>query len=162
MRLKQAQRRLNRLREQSPLTPEKRRGAMGEAPGAAGGSGFIYASDALSGGGRGGRDPNGPFNMLSNGKDVAIRSEMQDPRMQMAFDRMAERMGITNGQITRQQFLAYREQHLAERGRGGFQSSPPGATGTPGAPVRRPTVAASVDAAGTRRTRPKACFNAWI
>ena len=52
--------------------------------------------------------------------------------MQMVFDRMAERMGITNGQITRQQFLAYREQHLAERGRGGFQSSPP-ANGTPGA-----------------------------
>jgi Ca2+-binding EF-hand superfamily protein len=85
-------------------------------------------------GGRGGRgDPNQFFDMLSNGKDVAVRSEILDPRMQMMFDRMAERMGITSGRITRQEFLADREQRAAGgSGRGGAGNASRGAPGTPG------------------------------
>jgi Ca2+-binding EF-hand superfamily protein len=74
------------------------------------------------GGGRG-RDPNQFFNQMTNGKDVWIRSELKDPWMQGMFDRQAERMGITNGQITREQFLAYQAERSA-RGGGGPGNSP--------------------------------------
>jgi Ca2+-binding EF-hand superfamily protein len=53
---------------------------------------------------------------------VITRSEITDPRMQMMFDRMAERMGITNGQITREQFTQNMRQRMQERGGG---SAPP-------------------------------------
>jgi hypothetical protein len=69
------------------------------------------------GGGRGG-DPNQSFSQMTNGKDVWIRSEIQDARMQRRFDFMAGQMGITNGQITRQQYVSFQEQRSAGGGRG--------------------------------------------
>src|SRR5436309_668541 len=58
------------------------------------------------GGGFGGfnRDPNEAFNRMTNGKDVWIRSEITDPMRQGFFDRIAQSVGATNGQITREQF----------------------------------------------------------
>src|SRR5205823_1637374 len=53
------------------------------------------------------------------------RTEL-DPFMQSWFDRMAERMGVTNGQISRQQFTAYMQQRQMERGEGGGPASPSG------------------------------------
>jgi len=50
-----------------------------------------------------GGDPNQMFNMLSKGKDVINRSDLEGWQ-QMMFDRMAPQMGITNGQVTRAQF----------------------------------------------------------
>jgi hypothetical protein len=73
------------------------------------------------GGGRpGGRDPEQMFNMLSGGKDVIVRSEISDPQMQLRFDRMADRLGITDGRITRDQFTGMMQQ------RGGGSGNAPG------------------------------------
>lgn len=74
-------------------------------------------------GGRGG-DPNELFNQMTNGKDVWIRSEVQDPRMQRRFDFIAGQLGVTNGQITRQQYLSFQSDPAAatrggRRGPGG-------------------------------------------
>jgi Ca2+-binding EF-hand superfamily protein len=49
------------------------------------------------------------FDRLANGKDVLVRSEL-NPMMQGMFDRMAQRLGVTNGQITREQFLSLSSQ----------------------------------------------------
>jgi Ca2+-binding EF-hand superfamily protein len=79
---------------------------------------------------RGGRsssgDPNAFFDSMANGKDVLIRSEM-DPARVRFFDNIAERSGITNGQITRAQFLSYMERRNADRASrmGGPPGTPP-------------------------------------
>jgi Ca2+-binding EF-hand superfamily protein len=71
-------------------------------------------------GGMGG-DPNQMFNMFSKGKEVINRSDLPAP-FQPMFDRIAPQMGITNGQITRQQFLQASEQmrsRMQQMGGGG-------------------------------------------
>jgi hypothetical protein len=73
-------------------------------------------------------DPNQMFNNASGGKDVIVIAEIADPRMQGMFNRMASRMGITNGQITRQQFtdsMQQMQQRFAGRGFGGAPGAPP-------------------------------------
>jgi Ca2+-binding EF-hand superfamily protein len=105
----------------------------GQGPGGMfGGRGF--GGPGGMGGGRGfgggGFDPNQMFDMMSKGKDVVKRADL-DPMTGMRFDRIAAGLGITNGQLTRQQYLDYMQQRMA--GRGG----PPGAGGpaAPGAPA---------------------------
>ncbi len=78
----------------------------------------------------GNMDPNAFFDRLSNGKDVLVRSEIANPWAQRMFDRVAERLGVTNGQITREQFVNAMRQRMAERAGGG--GGPPG--GLPMAP----------------------------
>src|SRR5207249_7316183 len=56
-----------------------------------------------------------------------------DPRFQGMFDRMAEKAGITNGQMTKEQFDAYQQQRAAERG-GGTPGGGPGPRGDRGGP----------------------------
>jgi Ca2+-binding EF-hand superfamily protein len=88
------------------------------------------------GGFRGGFDPNQFWNMLSGGKSVIDRNSL-DPRMQGWFDRMAERAGITDGKMTKEQFDAYQQRRMTEGfggGRGGPPGSPPGTPGAPAAP----------------------------
>jgi Ca2+-binding EF-hand superfamily protein len=63
-------------------------------------------------------DPNQRWDMFARGKDVITRNDV-DPMMQRWFDRMVEQMGITNGQISRQQFLGYMQQRMAGGGPGG-------------------------------------------
>lgn len=78
-------------------------------------------------------DPNQFFDRLANGKDVWLRSDVTNPFMQGMFDRVVERLGITNGQITREQFATYSQQRAAERA-GGMApppSTPLGSTATP-------------------------------
>jgi hypothetical protein len=94
-------------------------------------------NDGRDGGGRRfGGDPNQFFDRLSNGKDVINRSENTDPGMQMMFDRMAERLGVTNGQITRAQFTEMMRQRMQGRagGPGGGPSGPAAASGNQGGP----------------------------
>jgi Ca2+-binding EF-hand superfamily protein len=74
---------------------------------------------------------------MSNGKDVLIRSEM-DPRWQRMFDNIAEKLGITNGQITREQYMTYSAQREAERSGGVMpvpaapkEAAPPGSSADP-------------------------------
>ena len=87
-----------------------------------GGPGGPPNAPDFRGGGRGGPgggnfDPGQFFDQLANGKDVWNRAETE-PRFQRMFDRVASTLGITNGQITRQQFMAYQDQRAAQR-RGG-------------------------------------------
>jgi Ca2+-binding EF-hand superfamily protein len=58
----------------------------------------------------------------------------------MMFDRVSQQLGITNGQITREQFMAYSQQRAQERasGMGGPPAPPgsaPGTLPTPGGPA---------------------------
>lgn len=95
------------------------------------GGGFPGGGGGRGGGGGGGfrnMDPNEAFNRFSNGKDVIVRSELDPPR-QMWFDRMAQRMGVTNGQITREQFIANFNQRRGGGGGGGPGGAPAGGGG---------------------------------
>jgi Ca2+-binding EF-hand superfamily protein len=67
-------------------------------------------------------DPSKLFDMMSGGKDVVTRDGLPNPLLVGMFDRYAERMGITNGQITREQFNAYMQQRMA----GGTGAAPGG------------------------------------
>jgi Ca2+-binding EF-hand superfamily protein len=72
------------------------------------------------GGGQGfrggfGGDPNTIWNFMAQGKEVITRNDIDPQR----FDRMAQNMGITSGQISRQQFVDYMQQRMANRGNGG-------------------------------------------
>src|SRR5262245_16578913 len=91
-------------------------------PGGPGGMGTFGGPGGFGGGpgGFGGRgmmrgDPNQFFDMMSGGKDTVNRADV-NPMLQRIFDRMAERMGITNGVMTRQQYQDYVKQRDAERG----------------------------------------------
>jgi hypothetical protein len=76
------------------------------------------------GGGRGGfgGDPNQMFDRFSGGKDVIRRADLTDPGQQMMFDRLADRLKIANGEITREQFVGM----MRDRGRRGDRGGPPG------------------------------------
>ncbi len=75
-------------------------------------------------GGPGSGDPNVFFNRLSGGKDLIVRAQLADPFSQRLFDRIAGRMGITNGQITRAQYLEYsRQRGMGRAGTGAPASS---------------------------------------
>lgn len=78
-------------------------------------------------GGRGFGDPSKLFDMMSGGKDVITRDSLTNPFMSGMFDRYAEKLHITDGKITREQFNGYMQQRLAEKG---IPSSPTPATGS--------------------------------
>jgi Ca2+-binding EF-hand superfamily protein len=90
-------------------------GGGGRGGGFGGGGGFRF-------------DPNQMFDRMANGKSVLVRSELTDPRSQAMFDRWAQRLGVNNGQITREQFTTMMQQ----RGPGGGPGNP-GSPGGPGA-----------------------------
>jgi Ca2+-binding EF-hand superfamily protein len=81
------------------------------------------------GGGRmGGRmNPDMLFNMMSQGKDYIVIAELRVGRDQA--EAYAQRKGITNGQLTREQFADYMQERFAQRQaeRGGA----PGGSGDP-------------------------------
>jgi Ca2+-binding EF-hand superfamily protein len=88
-------------------------------------------------GGSGGMqlDPNQWFNSLAGGKDVWVRSEITDPQTQQRFDRTAQQLGVTNGEITRDQFVANMQQRMAQFGQGRRGGGPPRAAGPGQAPA---------------------------
>jgi hypothetical protein len=105
-------------------------GSLGFAQGPPPDGGF--QGGGRGGGGRGGFRGGNPadfFNRLSGGKDVIDRSTL-DPNMQRMFDRMAGRLGITNGQITRDQFMTM-SQNRGQRGGGGGGDGGGGGRGGP-------------------------------
>jgi Ca2+-binding EF-hand superfamily protein len=102
-----------------------------------------FPGGGFPGGGRGGRsgmnrDPNERWNEYAGGKDVWRRSEITDPNMQRRFDFIAQMVGSTNGEITRDQYMNM----AAQRGRGGF-TPPGGGAPTPGAPAPSSTSTAA-------------------
>src|SRR5262249_39610688 len=66
-------------------------------------------------------------NQMSGGKDVWVRPDDSNPFGQTIFDRTAQRLGVTNGQISRQQFVESAQQRMAQR-----------AAAQPGAPAGGP------------------------
>ncbi len=74
-------------------------------------------------GGRGGFDPNQLFDRISSGKDVITRAGITNPQMQSMFDRFAQQAGVTNGQMTRQQFLGAMQQRMGQGVGGGPRPS---------------------------------------
>jgi len=100
-----------------------------------GGGGFGGGGGGFGGGGFGGRrgdgfggnrgDPGQMFDRLSQGKDVITRDSLDNPWMQGMFDRLAEAAGITNGRMTRDQFIKASEQVRQNFG-GGFGGRGPG------------------------------------
>ena len=111
-------------------------GQPGGPPGGGGGRGG-------RGGGRGGRggfDPNMIFNLLSGGKDYIVVAEMlanpmvaaRDPGAKERVESFMQRHGITNGQLTREQFAEYMQERMTER-RAAHEAANPGGA-APGAP----------------------------
>jgi hypothetical protein len=80
------------------------------------------------GGGKGTFDPDKLFNFMAQGQQAIVINQayksMQGPMMQYAQDK-----GITNGQLTREQFADFMQYLRAQRGNG-----PPGAATKPGDP----------------------------
>jgi hypothetical protein len=103
------------------------------------------------GGGGGGRgnfrfDPGMFFDRIANGRTTIAISEVpsrpNDPSAQERLQQWAAQNGITNGQLTREQFTSYLEARRAERRANGQGGGPPGAApvmpAAPGAPVPTP------------------------
>jgi Ca2+-binding EF-hand superfamily protein len=61
-------------------------------------------------------DPGKLFDMMSGGKDVITRDSLTNPWMAGMFDRYVEKLGITDGKLTRDQFNHYMQQRMAEKG----------------------------------------------
>ncbi len=98
---------------------------------------LVVAGPALAqrGGRGGGRfDPNFLFNRYANGKDYIVIAEVTSERTKSALTDYAQRKGITNGRVTREQFADYMQERFASRmNRGG--PGGPSASPAPGAPA---------------------------
>jgi hypothetical protein len=85
----------------------------------------------------GGFDPSQMANMLFQGKDAITANDVPEQFRGM-FDRYVQRMGITDGRITRTQFDAYMQQRAAQRGMTPGGGPTPGGPGGPGAMRQNP------------------------
>jgi Ca2+-binding EF-hand superfamily protein len=72
-------------------------------------------------------DPNKFFDSLAQGKDVWVRSEAA-PHMQAMFDAIARKLGVTDGKITREQFVNNMEKMKKSSGDVPRRAMPPGAS----------------------------------
>jgi hypothetical protein len=127
--------------------------AFTQGPGGFGGGGFGGGFGKGGKGGFRGPDPEAQFKMYSGGKDVIVVAEVVVPERMarwMTTEQLRERMnaylqkkGITNGQMTLEQYKDYSDEQRREMmekfrnmGPGGFKmgGGPPGATPTPAAP----------------------------
>jgi Ca2+-binding EF-hand superfamily protein len=120
-------------------------GGFGGQPGGFGGRGAGGQPGAF-GGGRGGgmggfgsMDPNERWNQMTGGKAVWKRSEITDPNTAARFDRIAQMVGATNGEITKDQYTGMMQgfaQRFAQGGGGApggaAMAAPGGAQGMPG------------------------------
>jgi Ca2+-binding EF-hand superfamily protein len=96
------------------------------------------------GGGFGGFDPAQMFDRMAQGKGTIVIAE-QDPRRQQFLNMIAQQLNITNGQITRDQYIEGMQKGAAmmggmgRPGRGGPPlATPGGPTPAPGAPGAAP------------------------
>jgi EF hand len=111
-------------------------GMGGGPPGGGGPAGFGGPGGGPPGMGMGGFNPEMLFDRFANGKDVIRRADL-DERGQRFFDRFAPMMGITNGELTREQFRQgmARGMQMMQSGQlpGGMTIGAPGAgAGGPG------------------------------
>jgi EF hand len=102
------------------------------------------------GGRQGGRqfDPNMIFNMISQGKDtidVATylpMAQMRDPNAADKINEFMQRMGITNGQLTRDQFAQFMQERMTQRQADRAAANPGGSATDPANPSASPEVSA--------------------
>ena len=78
------------------------------------------------------QDPTARWNQMTGGKDVWLRTEITDPQTQNRFDFMARMMNVSDGKITRQQFLDWSEQMRQRFQQGGMRGGPGGPGGQRG------------------------------
>jgi hypothetical protein len=115
------------------------------------------------GGGWGGQmnmDPNERWNQMTGGKDVWVRSQITDQRQQFFFDMIARSQNITNGQITRQQFLDF-SQNMRQRWQQGGGRGMNRGGGPPGANPQGPQGRANGQQAGGGGGGGGWDINAW-
>jgi Ca2+-binding EF-hand superfamily protein len=93
------------------------------------------------------QDPGERFSQLTGGQDVWVRTQITDQRLQGFFDMVARSVNVTNGRLTRDQFIQGMQQ-FQKSGfrRGNFQ-------GGPGGPGGAPQGAAGAGRRGPRRPR---------
>jgi hypothetical protein len=60
------------------------------------------------------------FDQLANGKDVLTRADITNPWQQRSFDTIARTLNVTNGQLTRQQYVDGTQQMMQQFRAGGF------------------------------------------
>jgi Ca2+-binding EF-hand superfamily protein len=79
-------------------------------------------------GGRGGGrfDPSWMFNRYANGKDYIVIAEVTSERTKTALTEYAQRKGISNGRLTREQFADYMQERMASRMNN--RGAPPGSS----------------------------------
>ena len=96
------------------------------------GGGNFQMRRGLGGGGM--PDPGQTFDRLAAGKQVLTRNDITNPFMQQMFDRMTSSLNITNGQLTRDQYVQASQQMMAQwQGGGGRMGG--GQNGGGSAPV---------------------------
>src|SRR5262249_40976533 len=111
------------------LAPSMGLTQFGDAPGGFGRGGRRGRGGGMGGAGR--TDPNEMFNRMANGKEVVTRADVTNPFLQGMFDRMTQSLGVTNGQLTRQQFVTAMQQRM---GSTGARAGGPTAGGSPSGP----------------------------
>jgi len=121
------------------LGPSLGMSQFGGQPGGYGGQpggGFGQGGGGRAGRG-GGRDPGAAFDAMANGKPVLTKADVTNPFMQSMFDQIVQASGSTNGQITRDQWVAAMpqiQQQLGGRmGRGGQAGTAAPSQAAPGA-----------------------------
>ena len=92
-------------------------------------------------------DPGERFNQLTGGKDVWVRTEITNPGQQGYFDMVARAANVTNGQLTREQFIQGSQQLRQQFQNGGFRRGM--FPGGPGGPGGQSTGAAGAPAGGS-------------
>src|SRR5262249_52033775 len=70
-------------------------------------------------GGGGIPDPGQTFDRLAGGKQILTRDDITNPFMQQMFDRMTAGLNITNGQLTRDQYIQASQQMMTQWQGGG-------------------------------------------
>jgi hypothetical protein len=87
-------------------------GFPGTPGGGFGGGGF----------GGGGMDPNDRWQQMAGNNNVVYRNQITDPRMQRRFDMTAQMAGITDGKMTKQQYLSASQSMMQAFQQGGMQA----------------------------------------
>src|SRR5262249_5424801 len=111
-------------------------GGYGAQPGGQPGFGGFGGQRGGRGGGFGAMDPEALWDQVAGGKAVWKRSEITDPTLVQRFDRTAQRLGITNGQITKEQYTSMVQgmvQRFSQMGNTPPAGATPGGTASTGA-----------------------------
>jgi Ca2+-binding EF-hand superfamily protein len=91
-------------------------------------------------------DPAQRWTQMTGGKDIWVRSEITDQRQQMTFDFIARMLNVSNGRITRQQYLDWSQQMRARFPNGGGRRGGQQSGATQGQPSGQNNGSGTVDA----------------